>query len=212
MKPKAFTLIELLIVVMIIAILAAIAIPNMLLAQMRAKVARVKSDMRTVSVSVESYRVDSNDYPPSFGVVVNGKNWAACLSTPVQYLTGNSPITDPFGRFFGSYDDTLMSYEGVNSQGHQIEQPNSPPWTVMATPGEKTLWWWLLSRGPDGRMGFQSPGTEEGNIRQYFFESDLHPDKWLGIVYDATNGTVSDGNIYRAGGSVSNYAGRSMGQ
>ncbi len=61
-----FTLIELLIVVAIIAILAAIAVPNFLEAQTRAKVSRVKSDMRTVATALESYRVDGNKYPPDF--------------------------------------------------------------------------------------------------------------------------------------------------
>ncbi|MEQ8819103.1 MAG: prepilin-type N-terminal cleavage/methylation domain-containing protein [Sumerlaeia bacterium] len=60
---RAFTLIELLIVVAIIAILAAIAVPNFLEAQIRAKVSRALSDMRTIETAVESYRVDFNKYP-----------------------------------------------------------------------------------------------------------------------------------------------------
>jgi len=65
----AFTLIELLIVVAIIAILAAIAVPNFLEAQTRSKVSRTASDMRSVAVAVEAYRVDNNDYPlPTFSV------------------------------------------------------------------------------------------------------------------------------------------------
>ncbi len=63
MKLKAFTLIELLIVVAIIAILAAIAVPNFLEAQVRSKIARVKSDHRTLVTAIESYRVDNPAYP-----------------------------------------------------------------------------------------------------------------------------------------------------
>ena len=60
---RAFTLIELLIVVAIIAILAAIAVPNFLEAQVRSKVSRVKSDLRSVVTALEAYAVDRNDYP-----------------------------------------------------------------------------------------------------------------------------------------------------
>ena len=64
MRSKhSFTLIELLIVVAIIAILAAIAVPNFLEAQTRAKVARVKNDLRSVATAIEAYRVDTNKYP-----------------------------------------------------------------------------------------------------------------------------------------------------
>src|SRR5688572_6112143 len=60
---RAFTLIELLIVVAIIAILAAIAVPNFLEAQVRAKVSRVKADIRSMATAIESYAVDNNKYP-----------------------------------------------------------------------------------------------------------------------------------------------------
>ena len=60
---RGFTLIELLIVVAIIAILAAIAIPNFIEAQTRSKVSRVKADMRSLATAVEAYRVDNNRYP-----------------------------------------------------------------------------------------------------------------------------------------------------
>jgi type II secretion system protein G len=59
----AFTLIELLIVVAIIGILAAIAVPNFLNAQVRAKVARVRSELRSVSDACALYRNDHGQYP-----------------------------------------------------------------------------------------------------------------------------------------------------
>ena len=63
-----FTLIELLIVVAIIAILAAIAVPNFVEAQVRAKVARVDADMRTLTVALQTYAVDHNSFPGDFDV------------------------------------------------------------------------------------------------------------------------------------------------
>ena len=65
MRKHGFTLIELLIVIAIIAILALIAIPNFLEAQTRAKVSRVKADMRTLGGACEAYTVDWNNPPPT---------------------------------------------------------------------------------------------------------------------------------------------------
>src|SRR5205823_11982886 len=61
---RGFTLIELLIVVAIIAILAAIAVPNFLEAQTRSKVSRAKSDMRTMATTIEAYYIDYNKPAP----------------------------------------------------------------------------------------------------------------------------------------------------
>ena len=63
LKKEGFTLIELLIVVAIIGIIAAIAIPNLLNAIQRGKQKRTMADMRAVGTAVESYAVDNNKYP-----------------------------------------------------------------------------------------------------------------------------------------------------
>ncbi len=85
-RKSAFTLIELLIVVAIIGILAAIAVPNFLNAQTRAKIANVKADFNAISTAMESYYLDNNHYPTSFQL--------QRLTTPIAYL-GSVP-QDPF--------------------------------------------------------------------------------------------------------------------
>jgi prepilin-type N-terminal cleavage/methylation domain-containing protein len=93
-----FTLIELLIVVAIIAILAAIAIPNFLAAQTRAKVSKQKAGMATAVTAVESYAVDNSVYPPCR---INPGKWLfefpiEC-TTPIAYMS--SRPTDIFERY-----------------------------------------------------------------------------------------------------------------
>jgi prepilin-type N-terminal cleavage/methylation domain-containing protein len=115
-SASGFTLIELLIVVAIIAILAAIAVPNFLEAQTRAKVSRVKADLRTLLTAVETYHIDSNKYPLHMLVDQVGNiqldPWLAdrngpayaefhfseknSLTTPVSYI--NQLPLDPFFR------------------------------------------------------------------------------------------------------------------
>src|SRR5213083_857462 len=62
-KERGFTLIELLIVVAIIGIIAAIAIPNLLNAIDRSKQKRTMADIRSVGTAVEEYAIDNNFYP-----------------------------------------------------------------------------------------------------------------------------------------------------
>jgi general secretion pathway protein G len=69
---KGFTLIELLIVVAIIGIIAAIAIPNLLNAIQRGKQKRTMADMRAVATSAEAYAVDNNLYPAAGYTAITG--------------------------------------------------------------------------------------------------------------------------------------------
>ncbi len=96
---KGFTLIELMIVIAIIIILAAIAIPNYLRMTERAKRSRVAGDFAAIATALESYSVDWGKYPVSATAVEFGKKIdgtaTGITSTIAEELTGaGTPTTN----------------------------------------------------------------------------------------------------------------------
>ena len=73
-KRKGFTLIELMIVIAIIIILAAIAIPNYLRMTDRARRSRVAGDFASIATALEAYSVDWGEYPVDIALELFGKN------------------------------------------------------------------------------------------------------------------------------------------
>ena len=185
-KRKGFTLIELLIVVAIIAILALIAVPNFLEAQTRAKVARVRTDFRTILVAMQAYRVDWNDYPdddPRLGGS-GGTSWyndiipLTYLTTPVAYIT-----TVPTNPFF----DLAQSKSG-GPGGQMTGRGNYAYWGSDRHPNILPIFWHLVSCGPNHIS--DGPGGIDG------YHVVQRTGQFVNGLYDPTNGAVSGGDLF----------------
>ena len=197
-QSRAFTLIELLIVVAIIAILAAIAVPNFLEAQVRAKVSRVKTDQRTLATGLEAYCVDNSNYPPGRDPNMRTPDRVVSLwrlTTPIAYVT-NAALIDPFILYgaWGSHPDVNMYLYFCYA--------HYSPWaqTVHGNSAQYRNWgyhmgWALVSPGPDATLQ-----AAEWVPVQMHNNSDVSAA--LRKIYDPTNGTVSAGDIARYGGDV----------
>lgn len=109
-KEKGFTLIELLIVVAIIGIIAAIAVPNLLTAIQRSKQKRTMADLRAVGTALGSYQVDYNEFPTAG----TGSFTAAAL--PAGYFNGAT--RDGWGnQTFYATDGNSYTYSSGGKNG-----------------------------------------------------------------------------------------------
>ncbi|MFH1744003.1 MAG: prepilin-type N-terminal cleavage/methylation domain-containing protein [bacterium] len=202
MGGKAFTLIELLIVVAIIGILAAIAVPNFLNAQVRAKVVATESNMKTVITANEIHRLDYGTYSPfadsstvSFKGSIGG---FVHLTTPTPYLSSHQAVIDPFAARFESglfdsdreYDKTL-DYNA--SLGHRALRDDE----IFQTQGGE--YYSNLAAN-----SFMLEGVGPDKLDSIFMSSCFTTGCQFTIfaIYDPSNGLHSNGDIVRVVGCV----------
>lgn len=92
---KGFTLVEILIVVVILGILAAVVIPQFTNASTEAKENSLKSDLRTMRSQIELYKIRNNDTPPSaLGDLVTGDYLREVPVNPFNSLATIAAVYD----------------------------------------------------------------------------------------------------------------------
>ncbi len=169
----------------------------------RAKVSRIKSDLRTLATAIEAYYVDNHVYPAdspaisenAFGVMAGSETLGSnlptfrlrsalnpqlhTLTTPVAYLktetSGNAYFVDPLAPVKGqTYCYWVWRYTEGDRKGE--------------TPG-----WILWAAGPDGDYDVTT-----ANVATLYSPLETFPSPALiQITYDPSNGSTSDGDVYR---------------
>lgn len=178
----AFTLIELLIVVAIIGILAAIAVPNFLNAQVRAKIARVQSDQNAYATAMDMYQMDNNNHFP-----LGDEIWR--ITTPVAYIAGLNP--DPFAPAIPGRFNFIHTYDPF----YFITTQPDPDVLNTSLLADFNIYTGYSNHWTGGQDDMTFAGTVRYQVRS------IGPNRYneYGMRYDATNGLVSNGDINRFG-------------
>lgn len=186
MKAKAFSLIELLIVVAIIGILAAIATPNFLNAQVRANLAKTYVNLKTIRSAIASYYIDNGWAPPTYfdDNWKYGKSYIP-LTTPVSYLN-----TIEFGRET-SWAGSKRNKPGYMNYGSPLDFERQDLFDYRYEEfKEANVTYIQLSIGPNQRYDHPHPQIHYGV--QY---TELYWNEVNDFFYQTSNGLVSHGDI-----------------
>jgi len=117
MKRKAFTLVEILVVIGIIGLLAVFLVPNLLGARDRAKEAGVKGVMHSVQLAIEAYQMENNVYPLGSDIPLESlcRNYLMVggyvAAVPKNPFTGKEYTdADAAGKIIYRYNDATGAY------------------------------------------------------------------------------------------------------
>jgi type II secretory pathway pseudopilin PulG len=176
------------IVVTIVAVLAAIAVPNFLEAQTRARVSRSRAELVTIKMAMEAYRQDERAWPPNRQPGVAGRWDLALLTSPVAYLTQlpMDVFTEPDMRGRRPLGVKPLPYRYLNAA--QLEPEKGL--TVINNTG-------LLGGGYIAGVlwGFGPSSVFDDQLKNPSTKIISQAEASL-TAYDPSNGTVAYGDIY----------------
>lgn len=185
---RAFTLIELLVVVAIIGILAAIAVPNMMSAQLKARLAQTYGSMKTIQTAIAAYQVDHGIPPIDRGPDAETGSTYLALTTPIAYLSSIDVFRDPFKTHL---EEDTGRYYAYGSRYH-VDMLDSPDRARLFQ--SHNVDYFLFGWGPDRQPNW--PWKFLGDtLRQLSNPATAGPNQDGGIFYAASNGLLSSGDI-----------------
>ena len=132
-EEQGFTLIELMVVVLIIAILLAIAIPTFLSARNSANARSAQADLRTGLTAEQTYWTDNQGFdatPADMQKVEPNLNWSATAPTSTS---GANTVGIFLGTSTNVGDTVFLEAYGKDGNCYVIQQVNDPQWTNTAT-------------------------------------------------------------------------------
>ncbi len=100
-RPSGFTLVEIMIVVAIIALLAAIAVPGFLRARKRSQASRILNDLRMIDAAIDQYAIENSKKPGDPCAVADWTNYVK--KDTALYTTGQNVLGD-------SYNDQTVDF------------------------------------------------------------------------------------------------------
>jgi general secretion pathway protein G len=161
-RQKGFTLIELLIVVAIIGIIAAIAIPNLLDALERARQKRSVADIRSMVVALQNFRTDFGGYP-----------YSTCNGDVVPKLSG---LTDKNGATV-IVPDLIQSMPSIDGWNTAYQYFGGPDGAVQDSQLGKVvaLHFCIFSAGADGANAAEPDGSASALVISPAWCSDPQP-------------------------------------
>ncbi len=211
MNRNGFTLIELLIVIAILGVLAAIAVPNYQDAMMKSRVLSAKMDLRALGQALDSYRIDHNIYPRrNQELFFFAQYLLPDLTSPVAYLNPVK-VTDPFGPV-AEYEEVLAAedevfappgVDGTDLRNMMAVVKNSYTYTpyvnfsyIQSNPNLRREGFAVSSVGPDQNDSYlvDYPFPD-------FYRFSGRPVR--DSVYNPSNGLISPGDIGYFGGNLS---------